>query len=149
MISSTARDLPEHRAEVMEACVRQSMLPDMMEHLPASDADAIQVSLGMVEEADLYLGVFAWRYGYVPDGQEVSITEMEYNRAVELGKPCLIYLMHEDHPVMGRDVERGDGAAKLDALKGRLKKDRVVGFFQSPVDLRAQVIDALKARHKA
>ena len=37
MISSTARDLPEHRKEVLDACLRQGMFPLMMEHLPASD----------------------------------------------------------------------------------------------------------------
>jgi len=48
MISSTARDLPEHRQEVLEACLRQGMFPKMMEHLPASDAEAIGKSLEMV-----------------------------------------------------------------------------------------------------
>src|ERR1700687_2984202 len=83
MISSTARDLPEHRKEVMDACLRQGMYPIMMEHLPASDADAIAVSMKMVDDAEIYLGLFAFRYGYVPKGYDVSVTEMEYNRAVE------------------------------------------------------------------
>ena len=99
MVSSTARDLPEHRKEVMEACLRQGMFPQMMEHLPAADADAIAESLRLVDEADIYLGIFAHRYGYVPKGHDISITEMEYNRAVERGIPRLIFLMHEDHPV--------------------------------------------------
>ena len=51
IVSSTARDLPEHRKEVMDACLRQGMFPDMMEQLPASDADAIQVSLALVDVA--------------------------------------------------------------------------------------------------
>jgi hypothetical protein len=37
MISSTARDLPEHREEVMNACIRMGMFPVMMEHLSASE----------------------------------------------------------------------------------------------------------------
>jgi hypothetical protein len=37
MISSTARDLPDHRQKVMDACIRQDMFPTMMEHLPALD----------------------------------------------------------------------------------------------------------------
>lgn len=82
MISSTARDLPKHREKVMHACLRQSCFPSMMEHLPANDADAIAASLEMVEEADIYLGVFAHRYGHVPAGHEISITEMEYERAM-------------------------------------------------------------------
>lgn len=87
IVSSTARDLPEHREEVMDACLRQSMFPKMMEHLPASDADAIAESLKLVDEANIYLGIFAHRYGYVPKGYDISITEMEYNRAVERGIP--------------------------------------------------------------
>src|SRR2546430_2855077 len=91
MISSTARDLPEHRKEVMDACLRQGMFPQMMEHLPASDAEAIGASLKMVDEVDIYLGVFAHRYGYVPKDHDISITEMEYNRAVERTIPRLIF----------------------------------------------------------
>src|SRR5215213_4272349 len=94
MISSTARDLPEHREKVMHACLRLGMFhPEMMEHLSAVDADAVEVSLRMVEKADLYLGVFGFRYGYVPAGADISITEMEYNRAVERGIPRLLFLM--------------------------------------------------------
>src|SRR5437870_1561433 len=100
MISSTARDLPEHRREVMDACLRQGMFPIMMEHLPASDDEAVPASLKMVDAADIYVGVFAHRYGYVPKSnnpQQISITEMEYNRAIERNLRRLIFIMHEDH----------------------------------------------------
>src|ERR1044072_8912816 len=94
MISSTARDLPLHREKVMHACMRLGMLhPDMMEFLTATDANALEVSLRMVDEADIYVGVFAFRYGHVPDGQTTSITEAEYHRAVERNIPRLIFLM--------------------------------------------------------
>lgn len=111
MISSTALDLPEQRKEVMDACQRQSMFPVMMEHLPAGD-EAISASLKMVDSAEIYLGVIAFRYGYVPPGHDISITGTEYNRAVERGIPHLIYLIHQDHPITGRDVETGEGAAQ-------------------------------------
>jgi tetratricopeptide (TPR) repeat protein len=148
MISSTARDLPEHRKEVMDACLRQGMFPYMMEHLPAKDADAKQVSIELVDQAEIYLGIFAHRYGYIPDGYDISITEMEYNRAVEKGIPRLIFLMHEDHPLKAADVETGEGASKLKALKEKLGKERVVNFFKSPEDLRAQVINTLSQYRK-
>ena len=147
MISSTARDLPAHRKEVGEACLRQGVFPLMMEHLPASDAEAIAVSLRMVDDAGLYLGVIGHRYGYVPAGQCRSITEMEYDRAVERQRPRLIFLMHDDHPVRAAEVEKGEGANRLEAFKERLKAERVVSFFKSPEDLRGQVIDGL-SRHR-
>jgi tetratricopeptide (TPR) repeat protein len=143
MISSTARDLPDHRKEVIDACQRQGMYPIGMEHLPASDGDAIEESLKMVDEAEIYLGIFAHRYGYVPAGYDISITEMEYNRAVERGIPRLIFLMHEDHRLKASDFETGEGAVKLKAFKDRLGTTRVAAFFKSPEDLRAHVIDSL------
>lgn len=148
MVSSTARDLPLHRKEVLDACLRQGMFPTMMEHLPASDADAIQESLRMVDEADYYLGVFAHRYGHVPEGHDVSITEMEYERAVERNIPRLVFLMDKSHKISIDDVEMGEGAAKLKTFKGRLEKERVVDYFNSPADLRAKVIDALSRLRK-
>jgi hypothetical protein len=57
MISSTARDLPEHRKQVQEACLRQTMLPVMMEHLPAADAGALAESLRMIDSAEIYRGI--------------------------------------------------------------------------------------------
>src|ERR1051326_8534303 len=102
VISSTVLDLPDHRPEVMNACLRQDMLPLMMEHLPANDDEAISASLKLVNEADIYLGVFAFRYGYVPKKKNpklISITEMEYNRAVRRKIPRLVFLMDNLHPL--------------------------------------------------
>src|SRR6476646_8511385 len=105
MISSTAKDLPEHRKQVIEACQRAGMFPLPMEHLPADPADAAAVSVRMVDEADVYVGLFAYRYGYVLSVYDAAVTEMEYNRAVERKLPCLIFFMHEKHPVLPGDVE--------------------------------------------
>jgi hypothetical protein len=145
MISSTARDLPNHRKEVMDACQRQGMFPVMMEHLPASNAEAIGVSLKLVDEADIYVGVFAYRYGYVPKGHDISVTEMEYNRAVERKIPRLIFVIGKGHLLMADDVEI-ENAAKLKAFKERVQTENIVNFFDSPADLRAHVINSLSQR---
>ncbi|MEE8305246.1 MAG: DUF4062 domain-containing protein, partial [Candidatus Tectomicrobia bacterium] len=99
-------------------------------------------------QADVYIGVLAYRYGYVPDGSDISITEMEYNRAVDTQTPRLIFFIHEDHPVTGRDVETGAGAAKLQALKARIGTQRVAAYFTSPADLRGHVVEALTGLSK-
>jgi Domain of unknown function (DUF4062) len=154
MISSTARDLPLHRKEVMDACLRLGMFPVMMEHLTASDADAAAKSLAMIDDAAIYLGVFAYRYGYVPDTNnpnQISITEMEYNHAVERGIPRLIFFMDKSHPLTAADmdedtsdpVEVARRKVKLEELKKRAGKERVAAFFTSPKDLRALVVHAL------
>jgi len=144
MISSTARDLPEHRQAAMDACLGLGLQPVMMEHLPALDADAIDASLRMVEESTVYLGIFAHRYGYVPgdhNPKHISITEMEYDRAAELGRPRLLFVVQEPHtPELEREAEHPD---KLAAFRERVLTDRVVKFFRSPDNLRAHITQAL------
>lgn len=143
MISSTAKDLPEHRKQVMDACRYLQFDPRWMEDLPASDQNAIEASLAMVDESAIYVGIFAHRYGHVPSGHSISITEMEYNRAVERQIPCLIFLMDDDYPVRRADVETGPGAEKLEALKKKLRARWVVAEFRSPEDLHRRVLQSL------
>ena len=114
-----------------------------MENLAARDANAVQVSLEMVEKADVYLCILAYRYGFEPPVSDISITEMEYNHAVKLKKPRLVFLIHEDHPVTGKDFETGPGAVKLQRFKDRIGIERVAAFFTSPEDLRGHIVEAL------
>lgn len=143
MISSTVLDLPRHRDKVKEACLKLGVFPLMMEQLSASGADAIQASRRLVHQANIYVGVFAHRYGYVPPGHEISITEMEYELAKDRRIERLIFIMGDDHPITIDDVELGERANKIKELKDRLKTENVVNFFNSPEQLEANVIFGL------
>lgn len=146
MISSTSLDLPEHRKQVEQACLQAEFFPKQMEHLPARDADAIRVSMEMVDAADIYIGIFAWRYGHIPEGHEISITEMEINRAVERGIPILVFLIHDEHLLTRKMFEANDAAqAKLEALKVLASKGRVRAEFKSAENLHGLVLHALAA----
>lgn len=136
-LSSTAIDLPEHRKKVSTACVELGFFPDGMETWPAQDADAQTVCLGKVDQADVFLGICGHRYGWVPPGQTQSISELEYQRAVERGIPRLLFLMADDHPVLSKDVEKGSGAEKLEAFKARTQGERVRTTFSNPDQLAA------------
>lgn len=144
MISSTFRDLEEYRDEVHEGCDRIGFNKQhRMENLGALNASAVEASLYMVDKADIYLCFLAHRYGYQPPGSDISITEMEYNRAVELNKPRLVFFINEDHPFPPSRIDKGDDALKLQALKERAGFDRVAEFFTDPKDLRSLVVEAL------
>lgn len=155
MISSTAADLPEHRKQAIDACLRAGVFPIGMEHLPARDATGIQASLEMVDQADIYIGIYAWRYGWVPDvsgvpnPDNISITEMEFNRALERRqrgklKDILIFVMHDDHPILARDKEDGaEAQEKLRKFKDRASTGRVRLTFSSPDELRGLVVQSL------
>ncbi len=154
-ISCTRRDLEAYIAAAKEAVERYGARAVVMERKTASFADALTVSLKWVDEAEIYLGIFANRYGYCPDdpdcgGETRSITELEYRRAVELGKPRLIFILDEkytppkDAP-LSLHAEKKDSAAwdKLTALKEDLRAEQVVAFFTTPDNLGMLVYQAL------
>ncbi len=155
MLSSTSRDLPTHRDIAINAVLRAGMHPIIMEALPASLGDAIRDSLQLVDEAEIYIGIFGMRYGHIPEDprnpERLSITEMEYRHAMKRGIPVLIFLMDDEHPLPSSVKELADfveqdeeGKKKLAALKDELMTKHVVGFFKSPEDLRGHIIHALK-----
>ncbi|MBK8090411.1 MAG: DUF4062 domain-containing protein [Verrucomicrobiaceae bacterium] len=149
MISSTAIDLPLHRKAVKDACIDAGVFPIGMESLPAQDQTGVKVSLDMVDKADLYIGIYAWRYGWVPAGGDKSITEMELDHAVKRKsedklKELLIFIAADDHAFTAKDIEAdAEAQKKLKAFKNRACDGRVRKTFASVEELRRLVSEAL------
>jgi hypothetical protein len=133
-LSSTWQDLQPEREAVERALHRmRSTIFSGMEYFGSRPDTPRDVSLAEVDRSDIYVGIFAHRYGS-------GITEAEYRRAQERSLPCLIYLKDDSVPVPPAYIERDAGkAAQLDALKNELKANHTVSFFRSPDDLAAQV----------
>ena len=119
------------------------MLPKMMENLPAGDDDGLAASLRLVDEADVYLGIYGHRYGHVPKSKTKSITHYEYERATARGIPRLIFIMHEDHRIKSADVDKGENAQRLEEFKAKLQQNHTVNFFKTPEELHALVASSL------
>lgn len=131
MVSSTYRDLEIHRREVIRAIESFELFPRVMEFDGArADVDVIESSLRLVHDAGAYIGLIGHKYGQVPvcpirnpDG--LSLTELEFNEAARLGRPIILFLMSDEHPVKVADVERDSAkVAKLDAFKTSAKRMR-------------------------
>ena len=75
-----------------------------MEDYVAAEKRPLAKCVEDVAEADIYIGVFAWRYGYIPkedNPESLSITELEYRAAGEHRKERLIFLLRDDARVSG------------------------------------------------
>jgi hypothetical protein len=142
-LSSTFSDLAECRAAVKEALDRQSVDVIAMESYVADDARPLDKCLADVARCDLYIGVFAWRYGFIPPGQTKSITELEYREAGRLGIPRLIFLLAEEAPWPRFRIDLGAGAEAVDALRNELKLQRTVSFFSAAADLQSAAAAAI------
>jgi len=140
-ISSTFEDLAEFRQAVSLVARRLGLDDVTIEGYVAGARPALEECLRGVAEADIYLGLVAWRYGYIPPGQDRSITELEYRAAVEYGKPRLIFLLSEDAPwrraLMDRDVTR------VDQFRAALMEQQTCYTFTRPDDLAEAVAEAL------
>ena len=147
MISSTTLDLEAHREKAMSACRRQKFLAVGMEDLSTGNSPGLERSLEMVDECDIYLLIVGVRYGEVPKGSSISITEAEYERAVIRGMPLMIYIADPEHPFAWRVVETGPGADKLQRFREKLKAHHVFEEFTSPEDLWGRIINRL-AEHR-
>ena len=138
-VSSTFKDLEECRKKV-SLVLRQMGHEDVaMEYFVAEDKRPLDKCLEAVASSDLYVGIFAWRYGYIPDGYDKSMTELEYRKAVDNGKNCLIFILHEDALWHPKFVDTDEKSVKLKALKDGLLKEYQVSFFESAEDLGSKV----------
>ena len=133
-VSSTWLDLqPERKA--VEQAIRRMREPDFngMEYFGSRDDTPREVSLAEVDSSDVYVGIFAARYGS-------GITEEEYRRARARGLSCFIYIKAEASIRYNKVEKDAAQQARLEKLKAELRKSHVVTEFTGPADLATKVI---------
>lgn len=139
-ISSTSKDLVEYRQGVDRAIRRLELRPINMDDFGSQPGGATGVSVREVGKADIFIGIIARRYGYVPQGMDTSVTEQEYDQAVRLKIPRLMYLLDPSYDWPADRIEAGETAQnKLAAFRSRIEQNEVRSLFTSPDSLAAQV----------
>lgn len=149
-VSSTRLDLIPYRDQVRETLGRLRQLAVVMEQFGAEDGDATEVSTDKVASADLYLGIFAWRYGYIPPRRKRSVTHLEYLHAKRLGKPRFLFLadpttqaLNGPGDLFPETLRDPDRQKQLLAFRARLERERVVDYFTTPENLASKVATVL------
>ncbi|MBA3965002.1 MAG: DUF4062 domain-containing protein [Nitrospirales bacterium] len=153
-LSSTFEDLKEFRHAVLEGLRKSEYHVLNMEDYAGAQRP-VDKCLDDVAKAELYIGLFAFRYGYIPPAQHhnpdgLSITELELRKAQELQKPCLIFLAKEDAgiPLTMVDAYTGDGnrGEKINKLRQELLTEQLTSQFSHPQQLATLVLAAVKTQ---
>ncbi len=111
-----------------------------MEYFGARDDVPLETCLSQVRASDILVVILAHRYGSLVPGEEISYTEAEYREGHRLKMPCLVYIRHEDEPVLPRYVERDPaGRDALARFKKLVQKRHTVKDFRDPSDLAVGV----------
>jgi formylglycine-generating enzyme required for sulfatase activity len=137
-VSSTYIDLIEYRQAAREAVDDLRQKFEGMELMGAMDKEPVEACLDLVEKCDIFIGIYAWRYGYIPEGSNISITQMEYQHA-QTRMPCFCYLVDEDTPWTPKLIESGQAAEKLAAFKSKINKEHVRDAYTNPQDLKYKI----------
>jgi hypothetical protein len=147
-ISSTSVDLAEHRRVVIDTLLRLGLHPLAMEHMGSQpEGDATSVSYDYLAQADLYLGIVAWRYGCVPGRETRSVTHLEYEetkrRAEREPFPRLLFLAdpstEQDNVLFPHALRVAENQGKLRDFRAEVGREKVVSFFTTPDDLGRKV----------
>ena len=148
-ISSTFKDLEAHRAAVTHALRKMGYQVRCMEEYTATDERTDARCKEDVSMCDFYVGILAQRYGWIPPGQETSITEIEFRQArSQRGRTrCLMFLLEDGAtwPLKWVDaLNNPEAAKKLNDFKKGLEGESTFAF-QTVEDLVHEVMASVHA----
>lgn len=142
-ISSTFADLEAHRLGAAEALERLGQQVGRMEVFGARPEEPATVCFNEIEMCDMFVGIYAHRYGFIPPGTNCSITEQEYAHALKHRKPIFCFFVNEDHPWPPKLIEGEPGKSKLMTFKQKIAERLIRETFTTPEDLAFKVAASL------
>ena len=140
-LSSTYLDLIEHRTAVVNALRTMGEEVDHMEIFGARDEEPTKASLDELDKCDVLVGIYAYRYGTVPKGSKVSVTEQEYLYAMSKKTPILVFVVNEDYDWSPKKMD--ESLTKIKKFKTKATSEHTPEYFTSPDNLASKVVSSI------
>lgn len=133
-VSSTYLDLKEERQAAVEAILSAGHIPAGMELFAAGDVTQLEIIKKWIEESDVYMLILGGRYGSIEPKTQKSYTHIEYDYAVEKGKP-FFSVYASDLALSHKRRQLGEKAVEIKNTEsyGNFKK-KVLGMICRPFD---------------
>lgn len=141
-ISSTFEDLRDYREATLAATQGLGHFSEDMVFWSADERQPLEASLAKVRQCDVVILLIAHRYGSIPTGSDISITEAEYRAARAADIPVLAFLVDESVPWPPAYIDR-EHHDELARFKESVGQEVVRKSFTSTDNLAAQVTQAL------
>lgn len=94
-ISSTFSDLKHERQAAVEATLTAGHIPAGMELFAAGDESQLEVIRRWIDDSDVYMLILGGRYGSIDPVSGLSYTELEYDYAIEKGRPLFALVLSD------------------------------------------------------
>ena len=147
--TSELREYPEQRSFVAAAeaaIMRAECTVTDMAYFSARDEKPDDYSLRAVEKADVYVGIIGFKYGsLVRNREDVSYTELEFQRATELGLRRLVFLLDGAGviPLPAREIRDLEHGDRQERFRRRLMDGHVAARITTPQQLETELHHAL------
>jgi HEAT repeat protein len=140
-LSSSRNDLIPYRNAVRDTLAAMNVVCVCMESGTADEHPPLETCLSAIRGCDVYVGLFAYRYGFVPPGQTQSITKLEYEEAGKNGIDRLIFIAegHWNTALMDSETGEGTEGKLIRQLRTELALAHTVAHFTSPEELARHV----------
>ena len=147
-ISSTRRDLLDHREAVINYLTSKRATIDAMELFGSEPERPLNVCMSKVRKSKAFILIIAFCYGSVDEESGKSFTELEYEEARRQSIPVFAYLMDKSHRIPDTDRDKGELREKLDRFRKDVERNQTVSFFTTPDSLVENVKrDMFKYNH--
>lgn len=142
-ISSTHNDLHNYREAVADAITKMGMLPISSDEIGLSSDSSDDHLNTRIGDADIFIGIYAHHYGMVSPLWDMSLTEMEYKVARDMGKKCLFFMVDPTALWRADHIDRGENGARMDAFKQRIRDEASYHIFTDQKDLHIKTLNSL------
>jgi len=157
-ISSSFKDLSKARLQLLMEILKIGHIPIGMEMFHAGDAQNLKVIERAIVDCDIFVILVGARMGeIIGEDQKMPYVEWEYDLAVNLGKPIIVFLLDNDEYQKERcSLPPSDPERHNDVILEKFRTDvqktseghgkRIVEFFSynDIGDLRAKLSNAIK-----
>ncbi len=130
-VSSTFKDLEQHRRHVIEQLRKSGITVDPMEDWTSDADEPATFSQERVEGCHLCILLVGFRRGTVPDGQERSITQMEYDHARSLGIDILPFVLDDKVKSWPAEFDQRESDPSLKEWRSQVFKGHGVETFEA------------------
>src|SRR4028118_1868210 len=146
-ISSTYMDLIDERQAAVSAILKAGHIPAGMELFTAGDESQMETIKRWIDESDVFMLILGGRYGSLEPTTLLSYTELEYDYAVNSGKPYFAVVIDESALKQkvkdrGIDVYETDNVKKLEAFRNKVL-NRISAFYKNVDDIRLAVYESI------
>lgn len=150
-VSSTYTDMRPYRDAIRTATIKAGCVPCGMEYFGAEAIPPLEVCFRELADSHIYICAIGMRYGSIDKETGKSYTQLEFEKARELGIPTLAFLVDENRVSFKvSEFDTGLAAEKLAEFKKTIKESKEVtcAFFDSPMALEETVYRSIEGEIK-